>query len=221
MTQFDAAAFRMETRCLAQRLDPSIVAECRPIQASDAAFLTRAEAAQLVGSVISVRQASGAARAIARDLLAEVGCRASAELIPQRPNGPCWPPSFLGSLSHDAEFAAAAVAPRGALRGLGIDIEPEEPLPRDIYKLVVTDSEEFMIASDLLAARLLFVVKEAVYKATHPLDRIFLEHHDVEVDFETGIALTRTGHRVRFVTSVTGRLLAIAGLFASQPDAGC
>jgi 4'-phosphopantetheinyl transferase EntD len=221
LIQLDAAAFRTETRCLAKRLDPSIVAECRPIQASDAAYLTAGEAAQLVGSVNSVRQASGAARAIARDLLAEAGCRGSVELIPQRPNGPCWPPSFLGSISHDAEFAAAAVAPRDALRGLGIDIEPAEPLPSDIYKLVVTQNEDIMIASDLLAARLLFVIKEAVYKATHPLDHIFLDHHDVDVDFETGLALTRTGHRVRFVTSVTGRMVAIAGLFASQPGTGC
>jgi 4'-phosphopantetheinyl transferase EntD len=221
LIQLDAAGLRTETRDLARRLDPSILAECRPIQARDAAFLTAAEAAQLAGSVARVQQASGAARAIARDLLAEAGCRGSAELIPQRPNGPDWPPSFLGSLSHDAEFAAAAVAPQDAMRGLGIDVEPVEPLPSDIYRLVVTQREDVMIASDLLSARLLFVIKEAVYKATHPLDRIFLEHHDVEVNLDTGIAQTRTGHRVRFVTSVAGRMLAIAGLFASPPGTGC
>lgn len=221
MNQLDALTIRSATRTLARRLDPSILAECRPIAVDDAAQLTAAEAAALAGSVPSVRQASGAARAIARELFAESGCRDHLELIPQRPNGPAWPLSHLGSLSHDATVAAAAIAPRHILRGLGIDVEPAEPLPSDIYHLVVSKREDSMIASDLTVARLLFVIKEAVYKATHPLDRIFLEHHDIEVDLVTGIAQTRTGHRVRFVSAMTDRLMAIAAIFPGELQNTC
>lgn len=190
------------------------------IGCGDAAYLTVAESVSLAGAVEGVRNASGTARAIARDLLSEAGCDETVELLPQRPNGPIWPRSFLGSLAHDAQIATAAVAPRNALRGLGIDVEPAEPLPRDIYKMVVTDREDAMIGADLLSARLLFVIKEAVYKATHPVDRIFLDHHDVEVDLCAGIATTRTGHRIRFVSTNTKRLLAIAVMASSQLGPG-
>jgi len=93
-------------------------------------------------------------------------------------------------------------------------VEPLEPLPAEIYAMVVTPGEHAQIAGDPIAARLLFVIKEAVYKATHPVDRIFLDHHDVEVDLAAGVARTRSGRRVAFAADRGSRLVALAVLRA-------
>ena len=59
--------------------------------------------------------------------------------------------------------------------------------------LVATPHERRRIDDDPLKAKLLFAVKEAVYKAVYPLDRVFLEFGDIEVDLAAGTATTRTG----------------------------
>jgi 4'-phosphopantetheinyl transferase EntD len=41
--------------------------------------------------------------------------------------------------------------------------------------------------------KLLFAIKEAVYKATYPLDHEFLEFHDIEVDLTIRRATARAG----------------------------
>jgi 4'-phosphopantetheinyl transferase EntD len=78
------------------------------------------------------------------------------------------------------------------MRALGIDIEPLEKLPFDIDFIATPD--ERLKALDLpYFGRLLFSAKEAVFKAVHPLDGIFLDFHDVEIDFDQGRA--RVGHQ--------------------------
>ena len=49
--------------------------------------------------------------------------------------------------------------------------------------MVATRKERLKISDDPFRGRLLFVAKEAVYKAVYPLDQAFLDHHDVEIDF--------------------------------------
>jgi 4'-phosphopantetheinyl transferase EntD len=53
-------------------------------------------------------------------------------------------------------------------------------------------------------------VKEAVYKATHPIDGVFLEHHDVEVCLTSSVALTSSGRSLRIHTISQPRLVALA-----------
>ena len=48
----------------------------------------------------------------------------------------------------------------------------------------------------LYGGRLLFVAKEAVYKAVATLDQIFLDHQDVEVDLAKRQAVVRNGRTV-------------------------
>ena len=67
-------------------------------------------------------------------------------------------------------------------RAVGIDIEPAVPLPPDMLELIATPQELRKIADDPLRGKLLFAAKEAVYKAVYPLDRVFLEFRDIEVD---------------------------------------
>jgi 4'-phosphopantetheinyl transferase EntD len=195
---------------LASAAHPQLRAACREITAGDEFALTPAELLPMDRAISSVRRASGAARIVAKTLLANLGAPPGVELSRSASRAPHWPPGFVGSLAHDHEFAVAAVAPAHALRGVGIDIEPALPLPEDLLETIATHSERKGINGDLVLARLLFCVKEAVYKATHPIDGVFLEHHDVEVSLEASIALTSSGHGLRVYTIARPRLIALA-----------
>jgi 4'-phosphopantetheinyl transferase EntD len=195
---------------LASAAHPRLRAACREIAAGDELALTAAELGPMDRSIASVRRASGAARIVARTLLAELGASPGVELPRLASRAPRWPPGFVGSLAHDDEYAVAAVAPAHALRGVGIDVEPALPLPEELLEMIATQSEREQIKGDLVLARLLFCVKEAVYKATHPIDGVFLEHHDVEVSLESSKALTKSGHSLRVHSILRPRLIALA-----------
>jgi 4'-phosphopantetheinyl transferase EntD len=194
---------------LAAAAHPALRSGCRPITFGDEGALTVAELAPLRKAVISVRRASGAARVLARALLAEAGGPCAAQLPRARSGAPQWPQGFVGSLAHDAEFAVAVVAPSAALASVGVDLEPALPLPDGLLGLVATPAEQRQLNGDLLLARLLFCMKEAVYKATHPIDGVFLEHHDIEVCLESRMARTRSKRVLRIHTADWPRLLAL------------
>jgi 4'-phosphopantetheinyl transferase EntD len=195
---------------LARAAHPELRAACRRIAAGDELALTPAELRPLERAVVSVRRASGAARIVAKALLAELGASAGVELTRSASRAPTWPNGFVGSLAHDKEYAAAAVARATSLRGVGIDIEPALPLPEELLDTIATRSERGQIKGDLVLARLLFCIKEAVYKAANPVDGVFLEHHDVEISLASSVALTSSGHSLRVYTIASPRLIALA-----------
>jgi len=197
---------------LAQVAHPGLLAACRRIAVGDELALTPAELRPLERSIDKVRRASGAARIVARTLLAKLGASPGVELPRSASRAPAWPAGFVGSLAHDDEFAVAAVAGSISLRSVGIDIEPALPLLEDLIDLIATKSERKQINGDLVQARLLFCIKEAVYKATHPIDGVFLGHHDVEVSPESSMALTNSGYALRVHTITRPRLIALAVL---------
>lgn len=166
-------------------------------------------------------RASGAARIVARRLLEDLGFDGAAALARSPTGAPQWPTGFVGSLAHDETFAVAAVAaaaPHGTIAGIGVDVEPAEPLPEDVVDLVLTREEARETAGDGLARRLIFCAKEAVYKAVHPLDGTALDYHDIRVSLEKGVAALVDGRRLRLFTLAGERLLTVALL--SAPDAG-
>src|SRR5262245_26274072 len=88
---------------------PGVMIGHRSISPGDEEALLPAEARAFAASVAKVRRASGAARIVARELLAQLGHHGCA--IPKGPSGaPVWPPGIVGSLAHDARCAVAAVA---------------------------------------------------------------------------------------------------------------
>ena len=202
---------------LADAVFPGVHTALRRILPEDGNALTQAEQAAIARAVPSVKSASGAARIAARRLMMQLGVTPGS-LVKRQGRGPIWPAELSGSLSHDPELAAAAVGRRTAWRSIGIDIEPAEALPAEMLKLVATASERTQLNGDLVQARLLFCIKEAVFKATHPLDNVFLEHHDVEVDLRASIARTTSGCVVAFATLQRGRLIALAAI-AQAPRA--
>lgn len=98
---------------------------------------------------------------------------------------PTWPAGIVGSLAHHDTVAAAAIAEKKIIGALGIDIEPNEPLPGGLIDLVATSREQGIYDLRLLQRRDLFVLKEAVYKACFPLCNEILEFQDVEIDIKS------------------------------------
>ena len=194
---------------------PGIMIGHRVISPGDEHALMPKEAAAFATSVVAVRRASGAARIVARQLLAQVGLAGCA--LPKATSGaPIWPDGIVGSISHDSLVAVAAVAMRHDFSALGIDIEPAEALPSDLLDLVVTPQERAKLDDDPYQGRLLFAAKEAVYKAVYPLDQTFLDHHDVEVSLTCRQAKVRNRRVVELRFCISNHLLVIAFLRAGN-----
>jgi 4'-phosphopantetheinyl transferase EntD len=193
---------------------PGVAVGHRLISPGDEHALLKEEVPALAASVVKVRRASGAARIVARQLLTQLGYANCA--LPKGPAGaPVWPAGIVGSLAHDSRVAVAAVGMRADVGALGIDVEPAECLPSELLDLVATPQERLNLGDDVYRGRLLFVAKEAVYKAVHPLDQTFLEHHDVEVNLSERKAVVRGGRVVELRFSISAHhLVALAFLRA-------
>jgi 4'-phosphopantetheinyl transferase EntD len=188
---------------------PGILVDYRLITDSDELALLPEEMAAFAGSVLKVRRASGAARIVARQLLSRFGQTPCA--IPKSTAGmPIWPDGIVGSLAHESTVAIAAMARQRDFLSVGIDIEPAQALDPDLLNIVATAKERERILDDPYRGRVLFSVKEAIYKAVYPLDGTFLDHHDVEVSLSAGTAVVLNGRTVRFRYSVASHIVALA-----------
>lgn len=190
---------------------PGIMIGHRLISPGDENALFPEEAPALASSVGRVRRASGAARIVARQLLKRLGQVECA--LPKGSGGaPMWPSGVVGSLAHDSRVAVAALGMRDDVGAIGIDIEPAEPLPADLVDFVATPRERLRIDDDPYQGRLLFVAKEAVYKAVYPLDQTFLDHHDVQISFADRKAVVRNGRVIELRFCIATHLVALAFL---------
>lgn len=132
------------------------------------------EEAAIARAIVSRRAEFGAGRAAARAALGALG-------VPEGPvpvaedRSPVWPAGTVGSLSHTAEACIAVAARKGAIRAVGIDLETDAPLDRETAAEIANQEELRLIGgSPGLAARRLFSLKEAAYKAQYALSRTLL-----------------------------------------------
>jgi 4'-phosphopantetheinyl transferase EntD len=124
-------------------------------------------------------------RACARQALARLGAPVGA--IPAGSRGePLWPDGVVGSITHCAGYRAAAVAWSAEVAALGIDAEPDDPLPEGVLEQVAFGRELDVVAAGgpVDVGRLLFSAKEAVYKAWFPLAGRALGFEDVELSID-------------------------------------
>ena len=195
---------------------PGVAVGHRLISPGDEHALLKEEVPALAASVVKVRRASGAARIVARQLLTQLGYANCA--LPKGPAGaPVWPAGIVGSLAHDSRVAVAAVGMRADVGALGIDVEPAECLPSELLDLVATPQERLNLGDDVYRGRLLFVAKEAVYKAVYPLDQTFLEHHDVEINLSERKAVVRSGRVVELRFSISAHHLVALAFLRARP----
>jgi len=115
---------------------------------------------------------------------------------------PIWPLTITGSITHGAGLAAAVVSKhRSNVLGLGIDIEDlSREIRTNIARHTMTDweIEKWTNSSAEMTreARIIFSIKESIYKCFFPIERIYLGFHDAEIT-----ELGKTRCRIRMLKS--------------------
>jgi 4'-phosphopantetheinyl transferase EntD len=190
---------------------PGILIEHRLIKSGDEQKLLSEELICLQDSTLEVRRASGAARIVARELLSRLGMPVCA--IPKTASGfPIWPKDLVGSIAHDCDIAIVAIARANEIVSLGVDVESPDSMHVELSKLVATNAERRQIGNNPFLTGLLFTAKEAVYKAVYPLDMIFLDFSDIEVDLTARRAIVRNGRLLELRFCSSPRLVSLAYL---------
>jgi 4'-phosphopantetheinyl transferase EntD len=135
------------------------------------------------------RQEFTAGRECSRSALSALGVPAAPILRGYR-GAPQWPDGIVGSIAHCTGYCAAAVARGQDLVTIGLDAEPDAPLPGGVLELVSLPAERARLR-ELAAAspetgwdRLLFCAKEAVYKAWFPLTGRWLGFTDADITID-------------------------------------
>ena len=188
---------------------PNVLVGHRIIRPGDENALLPGERVTFRPSAPEIYRQSGAARIAARRLLGVSGF--SDVVLPRSLSGsPVWPAGVVGSLAHDDSVAVAAIASSREFSALGIDVEPADPLPPELITLVATPTERRCYPADIIESRILFVIKEAIYKALSSFGGPFLDFQDVEVDLYAGRGRTRNGQTIAIAFTNSPRVVAMA-----------
>jgi len=136
------------------------------------------------------REEFAAGRTCARKALGMLGVP-SVPLLQGERREPLWPQGIIGSITHCNHYCAATVARVENCRSIGIDAELNEPLAPGLLSMIARDREREWILQAMEPSicwdRLLFSMKESVYKTWYPLERCWLgfEDAEIEIDVET------------------------------------
>ncbi|MGH3325491.1 MAG: 4'-phosphopantetheinyl transferase family protein, partial [Streptomyces sp.] len=103
-------------------------------------LLYEEELALLGKAVPKRRREFATVRVCARRALSGLG-RPPAPLLPGTRNAPVWPAGVVGSMTHCDGYRAAAVARVSDLMALGIDAEPNLPLPEGVLGSIALPAE--------------------------------------------------------------------------------
>ncbi|GAA5191282.1 4'-phosphopantetheinyl transferase superfamily protein [Rugosimonospora acidiphila] len=207
---------------LEELLPPSV--SCRETREDREVPLFPAEQVIIANAVEKRRREFVTGRWCARFAMQQLGLPPT-PIVPHGPQGePSWPASIVGSITHCIGYRAAAVARRSDLMTLGIDAEPNEPLPGGVLEAVSLPSERSELAringlDGVCFDRLLFSIKESIYKAWYPRTHKFLDFTDAAVSivphqgtFTARILAPPARIAGTRISGFTGRWLARDGL---------
>lgn len=184
------------------------------------------EVAAIANAVEKRRREFTTVRACARAAYEQLGLPPAA-LVPGARGEPRWREGVVGSLTHCDGYRACALAHARDFTTIGIDAEPNAPLPDGLLADIARPEERpaLRALSQTKPAvcwdRLLFSAKESVYKAWFPLARRWLGFEDavVTIDRDGSFAarLLVPGPVVagRPLSGFTGRWLCEDGLVAT------
>ena len=198
------------TRFLADQLPDGCVGAVRPIHEDDDRLLRPLEACGLERAVAgyggqAARDGTWRGRSAVVWALTLRRSRVYTDAVPYGRRASSARSHTIGTMP------AAAVAREDALSGVGIDIEPSERLPDGIADLVASEEELAAFAGVAFGEKAILSIKEAVYKAVHARDGIFLEFGDVRVCRHLCTATTKYGRVVGWRVTTAPRVLAVAG----------
>lgn len=173
---------------LEQILPPGVAVAATADEILDAGLFPEEEA--IIGRAVERRRREfTTARACAREALAQLGLPPVA--IPSGPRGePRWPAGIVGSITHCDRYRACAVARARDLATVGVDAELNQPLPDGLLGDIALPEERELLrdlareAPEAHWDRLLFSIKESVYKAWFPLARRWLGLEDIAVSID-------------------------------------
>ena len=171
------------------------VAVCCSTVDGDPTMLTPGEYAAVSRAVAHRQKEFAAGRSAAREAMRRLG--RPAVPVPADPDrSPRWPPGLVGSISHSRSTCIAIVALREHCRSVGVDVEPDRDLPRDLWDLICRPDELLRVAElpEAIRARWVtrvFCAKEAYYKWVYPQIRALLDFQDVAMDMAPTLDDTR------------------------------
>ena len=167
-----------------ESLLPTDVSCAAGLVADHTAELFEIERAALGDVVPKRRNEFSSGRVYARAALAALNC-------PRCPIGvgadrrPNWPSGYIGSISHSSVWCTAVVGRDQRYVGIGVDIESDEPLDSPVRENICRRDEPTGVVDihghAIDSAKLIFVLKEAAYKAYHPGTSSFLDFHDLRI----------------------------------------
>ncbi len=158
------------------------------------------EHARITRAVDKRRREFATGRAAARTALEAIGVPRTC--VPaDDTRRPVWPDGVVGSISHSADVAGAVVAMQAKVAAIGLDVESDGALSDGVREMILLPAEfsrPDTVHSDIDAHdKLIFGIKEAIYKCVNPVVDHYFGFHDVEVRFPTAGEFTAhpTGRR--------------------------
>lgn len=189
-----------EVSLYSELLDRRVRIAESPITHDMAASLMPEEQEAVSKAVASRRAEFAAGRSCARRALNAIGLRNVA--LPVAPDRtPCWPQGVIGSITHTADYAAAAVARRrDGIVAVGIDLETLEDLDDALRPMIMRPAERAWLDEHRpdergILARTYFSAKECAFKCQFTLSRTMMEFEDFEIALDLD--------RERFTASFT------------------
>ncbi|MEU3611599.1 4'-phosphopantetheinyl transferase superfamily protein [Streptomyces sp. NPDC006872] len=148
------------------------------------------EAALVRDAVDGRRREFATGRHCAHRALAALGGIRPAPLLATPRGAPHWPAGVCGAITHCAGYRAAAVARTPAVTAVGIDAEPDLPLPEGVLEVIALPAEQVQVKEHTARhpgvswGKLLFSAKESVYKAWFPATGLPLGFEDALIDVD-------------------------------------
>lgn len=175
-----------------ERILPSHVAVSEAFRDPPGTVLFPEERRLIEKSVDSRKNEFTTARHCAREALDKLGLPPR-PILPDHHGAPQWPEGLVGSITHCAGYRAVALARSTDVMLLGIDAEPNLPLPEGILESIALPEEQRRVrrmsrlAPEVHWDRLLFGMKECVYKSWYPYTGQRLEFEDADIAFDAGV----------------------------------
>jgi enterobactin synthetase component D len=192
----------------------------------DVSSLTPIERSAIAGAIHRRQKEFSAGRAAAREAMRRLG-RSASSIPMQHDRSPCWPADLVGSISHSSTTCISVVAIKSHWKSVGVDVEPDQDLPHDLWSLIGHPNELRRASAVPEAIRgrwmmRIFSAKEAYYKWVYPQTQQVLEFLDVDIELDTTLESTAFQVRARHheanedsLGSPSGRLMIDHGTIIS------